>query len=185
MPDNRIETKQELKTEEFIREYLIIRIGQLRKHFPFFAFTLIAIGIETLGSFLDSHPLQADSQSRTRFRECIQRLFPATYATLWERLYKSLRCGLAHVTSPKADLYLVGEGKPAHHLTEIQGVLVLVLEPFYEDFVKACTKIIDDNLIDPSKQGVKVVLEQLVVEESGGKLSSTSGTGDVNAISPL
>lgn len=42
-------TTEEKTVKEFIKEYLIDQIGEIKENYPYFAFLLMSVGIEFLG----------------------------------------------------------------------------------------------------------------------------------------
>lgn len=113
-----------------------------------FAFVIMAQGLETLGSFLDSKPLKAREQSKLRFSHAINRLMPVKYAKLNNNhsLYDQLRASLAHTFTTSRQIYLTAKENPVFgnkHLQEVDGKLILVAEEFYKDFKKACMRLLE------------------------------------------
>ena len=140
---------KELSSKEFIQKVFIEETGKLVTHgFYHFAFVIMAQGLETLGSFLDSKPLKARDQSKLRFSHAINRLMPKEYAPLNNnhRLYDQLRASLAHTFTVSRHTYLTSKSDKDYgerHLSEIDGKLILVVENFYADFKKACLRLFE------------------------------------------
>lgn len=142
-------TKNNLSAKEFIQKVFIDETGKLvESGFYHFAFVIMAQGLETLGSFLDSKPLKAREQSKLRFSHAINRLMPLKYTKLNNNhaLYDSLRASLAHTFTTSKQLHLTSRNNVEvgnKHLAEIEGTLTLVAEDFYIDFKKACERLFE------------------------------------------
>lgn len=152
--------------KSFIQSVLINEIGRIQENgHHYLSFSLISQGIEFLGYCLDNKDLhpettkgkkkKKDSISKTRFQNAIDKLFPNSYNSYKNKgssfnLFENLRCGLVHVLIPQNKLELVTEKEAkennlSHLKTDtIRGHerLVLVAEVFYNDFKKACEKVI-------------------------------------------
>jgi hypothetical protein len=175
----------------FIEDYLIKRVGSIVKTEPYFGFTLIGVGIETLGAFIESEGFHVTGRSPKRFEKAIKRLFDSKYVPYTQRIYASMRCGLAHITKPKEDIFLCGEGSEARHLQEENSVLIISLRLLYDDYVSGANKLIsmidqNDPIVDQAKLGEFLTETYTVVEDSvTGKLESHTGTGDTVAVSSV
>jgi len=138
-----------LSAKEFIQEVFIEETARLvDAGFYHFAFVIMAQGLETLGSFLDTKPLKAREQSKLRFSHAINRLMPKEYSKLNNnhKLYDQLRASLAHTFTASRQIYLtskVNSNYGKKHLQEIDEKLILVAEDFYTDFKKACERLFD------------------------------------------
>lgn len=144
-----------LSAKEFIKKVFIEETGKLiSAGFYHFAFIIMAQGLETLGSFLDSKPLKAREQSKLRFSHAINRLMPVKYSKLNNNhaFYDQLRASLAHTFTASQQIYLTSKTNTnlsKKNLKEIDGKLILVVEDFYSDFKKAC-----DRLLDGMQKGI-------------------------------
>ncbi|GAH38072.1 unnamed protein product [marine sediment metagenome] len=142
-------TENSLSAKEFIQKIFIEETKRLVDAGSYhFAFVIMAQGIETLGSFLDSKPLKAREQSKLRFSHAINRLMPVKYAKLNNNhvLYDQLRASLAHTFTTSRQIYLTAKENPEYgnkHLQEIDEKLILVVEDFYKDFKKASERLLD------------------------------------------
>jgi hypothetical protein len=142
-------TENNLSAKDFIHKVFINEIKHLIDTRSYhFAFVIMAQGLETLGSFLDTKPLKAREQSKLRFSHAINRLMPVKYAKLNNNhiLYDQLRASLAHTFTASKQIYLTAKENTAYgnkHLQEIDGKLILVAEDFYSDFKKACMRLLD------------------------------------------
>lgn len=138
-----------LSAKDFIQNVFINEIKRLIDAQSYhFAFVIMAQALETLGSFLDSKPLKAREQSKLRFSHAINRLMPVKYAKLNNNhvLYDQLRASLAHTFTTSRQIYLTTKENPVlgnKHLQEVDGKLILVTENFYNDFKKACMRLIE------------------------------------------
>ena len=142
-------TQNTIKAKDFIQKVFIDDIQRLMDaQLYHFSFVIMAQGLETIGSFLDTKPLKARDQSKLRFSHAINRLMPREYAK-WNnnhRLYDQLRASLAHTFTTSKYLHLTSENDSTlrkNHLVEIDGQLILVAEKFYADFKKACLRLFD------------------------------------------
>lgn len=126
--------------KSFIKTVLIEEMGKITKTNAYLSFVLIAIGIEFLGKCInDSLNNWSDGKSEESFNNAIKELMPKYQPY---RLYQLLRCGLAHYLAPQKGLGL-SESKNgfAHLSTTSDGILVLNIEDFYNDFKCACEKV--------------------------------------------
>ena len=138
-----------LSSKEFIQKVFIEEISKMIDNRSYhFAFVIMAQALETLGSFLDTKPLKARDQSRLRFSHAINRLMPLKYAKLNDNhlLYDQLRASLAHTFTSSRHIFLTSRSDEKignKHLEKINDKLVLVAEDFYDDFKKACNRLMD------------------------------------------
>ena len=147
-----------MRISDFIQKVLIDEFNDIQQDtgHHYVSFSLICQGIEFLGACLDSDAFSNKGLSAPRSRRAIYDLFPISYHKFNQGtgkpfdLYENLRCGLFHVILPEARLELIRRfEKPtfgASHLEvkEIRGInrIVLVLEDLFDDYEKACKKII-------------------------------------------
>ncbi|MBI9055360.1 MAG: hypothetical protein JEY96_16165 [Bacteroidales bacterium] len=144
-----MENQNLISSKQFIQTVFIDDIQRLiDAELYHFAFVIMAQGLETLGSFLDSKPLKARDQSKLRFSHAINRLMPQKYAQFNNNhlLYDQLRASLAHTFTSGKYVYLTYQkhsdfGK--QHLKEIDQKLILVAEDFYIDFKKASIRLLE------------------------------------------
>ena len=138
-----------LSSKEFIQKVFMEEISKMIDNRSYhFAFVIMSQALETLGSFLDTKPLKARDQSRLRFSRAINRLMPLKYAKLNDNhvLYDQLRASLAHTFMSSRHIFLTSRSNEEtgnKHLEKINDKLVLVAEDFYDDFKKACNRLID------------------------------------------
>ena len=141
--------KMNKNLSRFIDEILIHQLdAMIRCGAGYLAFGQISIGIEFLGACHDSFDFEEPYKSRERFKlgitEYMAKIDPR-YATYNDAqspyyLYKHLRCGMAHLVRPQGKVGLTGGDNFTLHLREIKNpdAIILVLNPFFEDFKKAC-----------------------------------------------
>lgn len=131
--------------KEFIKDVLIIETQDIVNSHQYLSFGIITAGIELLGILIESprNSFWVRDKSSSRFKNAIGDLFPVDYYQHKELLYKELRCGMNHAILPKANIAL-SERKHGHkNLSYKNKQLVLVAEDFFEDYKKACEKVID------------------------------------------
>jgi len=100
--DETKEASRELTIEDFIQEFLIDEIREIKKEHPYMAFILMASGIEFLGRYI-KNDLTNTNKGKQCFNCAIQKL--STLRTYLEGmgfnvetddLYSNFRCGLIH-----------------------------------------------------------------------------------------
>lgn len=177
-----------MKPNEFINIVLVRDIGRvIDTGCAYLAFGLIAQGIETLGAILDEKEIHDNDKGlpETRFRDAVKTLFnwqgshyPKYVAENSEYdLFKYLRCGMAHVLRPAGKVAFTtkkeSEEDGTKHLKVAKetGQLILVIEEFYADFVRACQKC--KNRIQ-KKTHPKLKKDYLTITEfaSGGDIET-------------
>jgi len=106
------------------------------------AFILMAQSIEVLGSFLDTKPFRARSQSKIRFRNALYFLFPGAYSAKnrGDKLYEQFRSQMTHMFIPSAHLKLQVNGTT--HLEMEDEKLVLNAYQLADDIAAAGEKLI-------------------------------------------
>ncbi len=137
----------------FVDDVLLPQLRAMVQHGAgYLAYGQIAVGIEFLGACRDSHDFDQQGHSKCRFERGITDYMAKVdtrYATYNNSaspyyLYKHLRCGMAHLIRPQGKVGLIGKGNAdasgLKHLDKhpTYDAVVLVLEPFLEDFEKAC-----------------------------------------------
>ena len=126
-------TTKNVTVREFIQKYLIDQIGDIRDKHPYFAFTLMAIGIEFLGKCLNKHSnwnYYSKGQPARDFKRGMQLTPLKRYIKL--DLYHKLRCGLAHSLLTDGGLTLSDES----------GVNAISCNQFFQDFEAACKEVL-------------------------------------------
>lgn len=119
---------------------------------PYIKFLLIVNGIEFLGACLDELPIDENKRSEERFNNALNKLFEKKYhkyskANAEVYFYRDLRCGMVHQLRPRNIGFTTQNESKVDgtiHLVKDKGsgMLVLVLEEFYDDFEFACKKLI-------------------------------------------
>jgi hypothetical protein len=99
--------------------------------------------------------INEDGHSKARFNAAIRGLFDSRYVAYIDNrdprhdLYTNLRCGMAHVIRPQADIAFThrreSQEEKTSHLQIVAGTgkLVLVSEDLYEDFATAAGHLRD------------------------------------------
>ncbi len=124
---------QDVSVREFIEEYLIGHIGKIQKRQPYFAFVLMAIGIEFLGKCLNNHSdwnYYSKGQPARDFNKGMQLSPMRKYKNL--DLYHKLRCGLAHSLLTNNGLTLSNN--------EVGSTINS--KQFFQDFKAACREVL-------------------------------------------
>jgi len=144
-----------LSVIESIKAIQINEFGSIileHKGSAFAKFLLLAVGIEYLGACLDELPFNEPNESEKRFNRAIRKLFDKKYHKHANKsaivyLYKDFRCCFVHRIKPGKSIVIshLDESKRERtkHLEHVVGgPLVLVLEDFYNDYEKACNRLI-------------------------------------------
>ncbi len=149
--------------KEFIQDYLIDGIGDLVETKPFFAFTLMALGIEFLGKCLNTNDWDY-SNSTSDFNAAINSYDPLKkYVCNDIDLYHNLRCGLAHFFMVKPKIKLGPDGNNLG-----TSPIQIGCKEFYKDFRQACEDAINNKGVD-----IKKNIEDEFYDESDGITSNT------------
>ena len=143
----------QVSVKQFIQTVLINDIGRMINdcRLYYLSFGVIAQGIEFLGACLDEFPFDDKTQSKKRFKRAIKSLFPTGYkkhnsphAEFY--FYEDLRCALIHTVRPQNRVVLTHRAESVRegtvHLKEYENHLVLVAEDLYDDFKRACERVI-------------------------------------------
>ena len=132
-----------IKVEDFINDYLITHIGEIKNNYPYFAFVLMSIGIEFLGKCQNTDfdwNKYRHAQPETDFNKGMELPSLKKYKQL--NLYRNLRCGLAHSLSTNGNLVL----------SDKSNTTTLNCEEFYNAFVDACNEILSGKANMPTKK---------------------------------
>ena len=159
-------TQKQMTRVDFIKHVLIGEIGEIGQKHPYLAFSLIAIGIEFLGKFIDTES-KNNTESRNSFNYAItflkgfekyrnlidinkigknnKKLLEESrhnYNHLPKKfdLYDELRCGMCHALLPKGNL-LLSDGNEEFSIND--NTVTLHLGRLYEDFKNACYEVIE------------------------------------------
>ncbi len=142
---------KEVTVKEYITQ-LPTDIKPFVDNHPYFAFFIIASGIEFLGKCInDKKDWQEEKMSRTDFQNAINQLDSfANYRNYLKGmntdqidLYSSLRCGLLHAMLPKSNILLMRGCEPLS--LDPNRKLLLSVETLYNDFCKACSEILSSK----------------------------------------
>ncbi len=144
---------------EFIKKEILDEIARLQDNgFHYLSVYVISMAIEFVGSFLDSKPFRARQQSKQRFSNAINNLFPPSYHRLnhndW--LYNKLRNHLAHSFMPSSWIVIASKKENPNlvHLSLKEKKTVFIAEDFYQDFESACNilfRLMESGKIKPKK----------------------------------
>ncbi len=119
---------------EFIEEYLIRQIGEIKNDYPYLAFVLMSVGIEFLGKCQNTKTNWQYNDSANDFKLGMS-LFSNSYNWNAGDLYSKLRCGMAHALQTK-QIDLSDTGNCNNGIS---------CDMFYDDFVSACKALINKN----------------------------------------
>ncbi len=149
---------QQMMPKEFIQKVLIDEIGQIVQTHPYLSFNLMVIGIEFLGKCM----LKEIKEWHTRDSRAVVVGFDLLhkgderYRSL--NLKDNLRNGFAHVMLPKSIISLSEEKhEEVHFSVNSRGKTVLVVERFYEDFVRCCESVIAFEFEPTDKMNKKIL----------------------------
>lgn len=133
------DVRKEVSIKDFIRQNLYPAIEMLKDNgHPYFAFELIAAGIEFLGACIDDKDFYQRKRGRKRFKNAITKLSSLQKYNFPDKLYDNLRCGMCHVLLPRTTLKLSsGYGKCRESK--------LYIETFYCDFKSACEELLNNS----------------------------------------
>lgn len=132
-------TTEEKSVKEFIKEYLIDQIGEIKENYPYFAFLLMSVGIEFLGKCQSSDDWNEPGNSRRDFDNGLE-IKPLDEYKHFD-LYTNLRCGLAHALLTKGQLVLSDKGEKS----------AINCDEFYKKFKKACEQVINSTKDENNK----------------------------------
>lgn len=112
----------------------------------FQAFIILSIGIEFLGSFIDSGDFNDFGLSKSRFTNSIEHWFTNKwYKSNKTWMFENLRGPLIHQYRPGPNILLTSKCKNnveiSRHLEKSNDKIIFVLEQLFEDFKNACKKI--------------------------------------------
>jgi len=149
--------KVDISIKDAINHFVIGQIGALipgGKSTAYVKFLLIINCIEFLGAALSESALNTEKESEIRFNDALKKLFPAKYKPYANEsntryFYKHLRCGMVHQLRPLKGIGFTTRDEAkvdgnTHLKIESNGMLVLVLEDFYDDLKKAALKYVRD-----------------------------------------
>lgn len=123
----------DVTVREFIQNYLIDQIGDIKDRHPYFAFLLMAVGIEFLGKCQNSHDWD-DYGKVGPYKNFEKGLTIGPLQKYINRgLYGTLRNGLAHALLIKQGIK-VSQGDYPNALNS---------DTFYADFKEACESVLN------------------------------------------
>ncbi len=151
--------------KEFIQQVFINELDKIKSTNPYISFAIMAIGIEFLGKCLDydAKHWNVPRKSKDNFEYAINRLDSlSAYRPFLtsHKLWDSLRNGFAHSFVPKYPLTLSSKDETAHLVLHgnNNNRLNLKCEDFYNDFKKACIKVVNMEFSDPDDKMNKQLL---------------------------
>lgn len=133
-----METKN-ITVREFINDYLINQIEDIKDKHPYFAFLLMAVGIEFLGQCINTKKKFNAGNSEDNYELGLS--IPSLNDAKYSKLYENMRCGLVHSLITKGGLTLSNK--------ECEGAINC--EDFYNDFVAACNEVLSGKVVMPQK----------------------------------
>ncbi len=148
-----------LKEEDFIQKYFIEELERLQKdEFNYYSALICCQIIESMGAFLDKKPFAAPAQSKKRFDEAIDILFPTEYKKLNDNswFYHKFRCNLLHYFSVGRHFYLNNEGLEKHLKPDNNGRYHFSIKQFNQDTIDAAKFLLtlfEKNQIKRKKSG--------------------------------
>jgi len=136
-----------MQSKDFIETYLIKEVHSLLEAENFYPLMVYAtIGIETLGAIIDSKPIRARGQSKSRFNNALYQLFPNQYSYINKKsfLFESLRNHASHNLIPSSKIKFINKASNTiKHLNTNQEQILFVINNFGLDFIIACEKAIE------------------------------------------
>lgn len=156
-----------MTVNKFISEHLIHEIGEIKTKYPYFAFVLIAIGIEFLGKCLNDQKEWNTSSPKKDF-ELGLALFPEKYKSM--NLRDRLRNGMVHS-------YMTKEGLRLSDFNTTSDPNTISCDELFGDFVEASQKVLNGTAKLPIKK-LSDVLFSITIEgtENGNKASISGAT---------
>lgn len=144
-------TTENVTVREFIKKYLIDKIEDVKNSHPYFAFLLMAVGIEFLGKCQNEHDWDDHDKigPRTNFEKGLKIGALKKYANITD-LYDNLRNGLAHS-------FLIKKGIKVSDGDSVGAINSHIL---YDDFKNACYEVLNaisgvDGILRTSK-GIEI-----------------------------
>lgn len=162
--------QKNITVKDFIEDYLIAKIGEIKDDQPYFAFVLMAIGIEFLGKCqnnVSDWNYYTKGQPKRDFNKGMKLAPLKKYKS--RNLYDSLRCGLAHSLSTKGLA-----------LSDKKNKKSISCDEFYADFVAACNEVLSGRVPMPKKN----LSDIFFVETISNDGSSTTGHSQSNQVQP-
>ena len=151
----------DITVREFINDYLIKQIGEIKDKQPYFAFVLMAVGIEFLGQCQNDKTKFNSGNSKDNYQLglSISPLDDDKYS----KLYENMRCGLTHSLITKGGLTLSNK--------ESDGSISC--EDFYNDFVAACNEVLSGSVPMPKKNLNDIFFVETISDDGSSTTAST------------
>ena len=164
---NNENTLKNVSIKDFINKYLINEIGEIKEKYPYHAFLLMTVGIEFLGRYLKGYFWEQKGVSETAFNGAILELFPEGKYNKFD-LFHNLRCGLAHSLLIQGNLTLSDKKSEGS----------ISCDEFYDDFVKACNKIL--TMPPSDRKSLDEKFFTVITTENGA--STTGNTEEIKHV---
>ena len=141
-------------------------IEEIKDEHPYFAFLLMAVGIEFLGKCInEDEEWQTSGKSRADFNRGLSIGPLNKYSGSTPDLYECLRCGLVHALTPSGGIVLSNSDKNVN----------LNCDSFYSDFVEACLMVIERKVVIPKKD-LDMTLFTVTTTEDGSSNTGVTTT---------
>ena len=167
----------------FLKHFLVEELSQLIQTDgqPFLKFFPLITGMEFLGACYDDKPFNEMNLSKKRFKKALSLMgakyqpFNGSQQQTYPCLYDDFRCPMIHQFRTNQDKirltavnYHDSDEVKSFHLKLNDGVYILVLEEFYEDFKEAVNNTISDIedeklLIDKLKDNHVVIRDMEIL----------------------
>lgn len=170
---NNTATTQQVTVKEFIETHLIEHIGEIKDSYPYFAFLLMAVGIEFLGKCQRniSDWNHYDAQNPSADFNAGMKIPPLNKYSASD-LRNNLRNGMAHSFLTKGQLCVSNRGTDGCSIGCSQ---------LYADFKEACENVLRGSITMPTKSLNDVFF---VVTNTLDGNSITGGTRCYNVLAP-
>jgi hypothetical protein len=174
---------------EFLENLLIPDLKKMiDNELHYYAFSIICQGVELLGAAKDEQKFEKSSESESRFTWALKELFAdGRYRNNQSKFFSFLRGPLVHQLRP-GDGFLIASIKkdkidPKMHLERHEsGALVLVIEPFLDDFccaVERLKKLVSGNKIPAANRFTAGFIEVSDMPLSYGQKSWNANLRDM------
>ena len=154
--------KKNVTVKEFIQDYLVKQIGEIKDEHPYLAFVLIAVALEFLGKCMNNHRWNDTKHPKSDFETPLKYMNPR-YGAM--DLYHNLRCNLAHTMRIWGITLSDTSGKVNADLS---------VNDFFRDFEDICNKLVNGGSSVPqlSQEKLNEVFFEVEISNAG---QSTSG----------
>lgn len=162
--------KTEVTVKDFIEQYLVKEIADIKDEHPYLAFELIAVGIEFLGRCINNRKPEDQKCSAADFNLALMCMDPqGKYRQM--NLYKKLRCGLVHSMMVGKLITLSDGSDPSAENLNI--------DEFYSDFKDLCLKVADSKPItmtlNVNAQAVSAPFLRVTEKQTSSGMVSVTG----------